>query len=125
MTLNYETDLRLIVSNKLWPAPSYGGYKLVKRKLNAYAERTATTMRIESIGDTYELTLTFPPIDDESVYKMMIDSLESYIVDVEFYNVFTGTRMISQFYHSDIELVRVWRHIHEPFSIVFIGTEVF
>lgn len=122
--MNYETDLRLIVNGVEFPTPAYDGYKVIKRKLNAYAERTPTTMRIGQLGDVWEINVTFPAGLPESKYKEIADALSPFIVTVEFWNPFTNGRMSTTFYHTDLEISRIWRHIHQPFKIDFIGTEV-
>lgn len=122
--MNYEQDLRVVVNGVTFPTPAYNGYKVIKRKLNAYAERTPTTMRIGQLGDVWELNIAFPPGLPEETYKTMADALEPFIVTVEFWNPFINARMSTTFYHTDLEISRIWRHIHDQFKIDFIGTEV-
>lgn len=122
--MNYENDLKLIVNGVEWKMPGYGGYTVAKRKLNAYAERTPKTMRIDQLGDVYEIKVSMPAGLLESEYKRIADSLEPFIVDIEYWNPWTNSRRTDRFYHTDLEVTRTWRHIHDAFEVTFIGTEV-
>ena len=122
--MNYETDLKLIVNDVEWVLPGYEGYTVIKRKLNAYAERTPKTMRIDQLGDVWEINVKIPAGLVEAEYKRIADSLSPFIINVQYYNPWTGARRTDRFYHTDLEVTRIWRGIHGAFEVTFIGTEV-
>lgn len=122
--MNYNTDLLIKVNGVAFPQMAVDGYEVIKRKLNAYAKRTPTTMRIGQLGDVWELKCVFPAALPEATYKMMADALDPFVVTVEFWNPFINARMSTTFYHSDLSIKRINQGIHQPFEISFIGTEV-
>ncbi|MBK2401742.1 MULTISPECIES: hypothetical protein [Erysipelothrix] len=118
-----KNDLRIVVEGYTFPSPLRDTFSVKKIKYNAFAERTAKTMRIDQLGDVWGVEFTLPSLP-ETEYKKIADALSPFVVEMEFYNVFEGKRMKTTFYHSDLEVVRISQDLHRPLNIKFTGTEV-
>lgn len=124
MALTYYENLQIVVNGVTFPMPAYGGYKVIKRKLNAYAERTPKTMRIDQLGDVYEIHITYPITLDDDTFRVMQQALEPFVVTVTYWNPYMNSLHTTKFYWTDQTRDRKWRHISEPFTLELIGTEV-
>ncbi|MDE8253409.1 hypothetical protein PT191_05695 [Erysipelothrix rhusiopathiae] len=118
-----KNDLRIVVGGYTFPSPLRDTFSVKKMKYNAFAERTAKTMRIDQLGDVWSVEFTLPSLP-EAEYKKIADALAPFVVEMEFYNVLEGKRMKTKFYHSDLEVVRISQDLHRPLNIKFTGTEV-
>lgn len=118
-----KEQLKIVVEGYTFPSPLSGTYSVKKIKYNAYAERTAKSMRIDQLGDVWEVSFTLPNLP-EQVYSEINNALEPFVVEVSFWNTWLNRRMITTFYHTDLELVRLSQDLHLPINLKFIGTEV-
>lgn len=118
-----KKDLEVKIGNYTFPSALAGTYKVIKQKYNAYAERAGKSMRIDQLGDVWTLEFTLPSLP-QSEYKKIADALDPFVVDVSYYNDWTGERRVDRFYHNDLEAVRLSLELHMPITIKFIGTEV-
>lgn len=124
MALTDYSKLKIVVNGVTFPEPAYRGYKVIKRKLNAYAERTPKTMRIDQLGDVYEIHITYPVNLDDDTFETMQQALEPFVVTVTYWNPYMDSLHTTKFYWTDQTHTRMWRHINEPFTLELIGTEV-
>ncbi|QIK57764.1 hypothetical protein G7059_07890 [Erysipelothrix sp. HDW6A] len=118
-----KEELKIVVNGYRFPSPLRDSFSVTKIKYNAYAERTAKSMRIDQLGDVWKLKFTLPS-QSENEYIRICNALDPFVVKVEFYNDWIGERMETTFYHSDLELVRISQNLHRPLELTFTGTEV-
>ena len=82
------------------------------------------TMRIDQLGDVYELHVTYPVNLDDVTFKSMQQALEPFVVMVTYWNPYMDSLHTTKFYWTDQTRTRKWRHISESFTLELIGTEV-
>ncbi|CAM3608223.1 hypothetical protein ERUR111494_02590 [Erysipelothrix urinaevulpis] len=118
-----KEQLKIKVGGYTFPSPLSGTYSVTKIKYNAFAERTAKSMRIDQLGDVWKVEFTLPSLP-ETEYKKIADALDPFVIEMEFFNTWMNKRMKTKFYHSDLELIRISQKLHKPIKITFTGTEV-
>ena len=117
------TSLEVKIGSYTFPSILSGSYSVTKQKYNAFAERTAKTMRIDQLGDVWRLEFTLPSLPDGE-YKKIADALGPFVVSVEYFNEWTNRRQTDIFYHTDLKVTRISQRLRKPLELVFIGTEV-
>lgn len=117
-------DNKSIDINGVVVYPLEGTFEVSPIPYNAFAERTAKSMRIDHLGKVWEIAFTLPENLPLSFYKNLYDATTDFVVPVTFYNDFLGRAMTTTFYNSPFKLLRKGR-TRRSLAIKLIGTEVF
>lgn len=103
------------------------GLEVKRYTWNRSAERMAYGIRIETLGNVYELDITFPPsIGNDKFYQVM-SALKPFVVWVEFFNPYLNKYTIYRFYTGDLANKVMFRKeydmVYGSFKIKLIGMD--
>lgn len=119
--INIDMSVKI---NGLVLQPLEGTYEVSPIPYNAFADRTAKSLRVDHLGKVWEISFSLPPNFPDSKTKLLYDATVGFVIPVEFYNPFLGKRMTTTFYNSPFRWGRHSRRLRKAMSVKLIGTEV-